>query len=187
MVSFLVVYFSWISSGGLKKIRWYYLCRKGICGEVPSFYGPPNHPFIHCSTAGWWFQCTKYSTKTRDHHSHVIVIIVHWSYGKWHASSDAVSFFASFCTVSWMTDATQLIFIRCHREHFETIDFTDINRIGSLFQRKTINNQPEISRWPRGPRNTAVKAKLCVYNVFASRYPWFLTAFLVILSVIASR
>jgi len=133
--------------------------------------------------AGWWSQCTKYST-TRDHHSHVIVTIVNWSYGKLHVSSDAVPFFASFWTVSQMIDAVQVIFIHFHREHLETIDYTHINRIESSFQRKRINNQSEISPRLSGWRNTVVNVNLCVFNVFVSKSPWFLTAFLVILSFV---
>jgi len=49
-----------------------------------------------------------------------------------------------------------LVSPKIHKEHLETIDYTNINRIWSLFQRKTINNQPEISHWPRGRWNIAV-------------------------------
>ncbi len=45
-----------------------------------------------------------------------------------------------------------------------------------------INNQPDISHQPREQWNIVVNAKLCVFNVFISKYPWLLTAFLAILS-----
>jgi len=56
------------------------------------------------------------------------------------------------------------------------------NRIQSLFWQMNINNQPDISHQPREQWNIVVNAKLCVFNVFISKYPWLLTAFLAILS-----
>jgi len=84
-----------------------------------------------------------------------------------------------------MIDAAHVILVRFHREHLEKIDYTNINRIRSLFRRQTINNQHEISRRTRGRQNTAVNAESCVFNVFVSKYPRFLTTFLDILSCTA--
>jgi len=131
--------------------------------------------------AAWWSLCKNYST-TRDHRSHVIFIIGSWSNCKRHALSGAVSFFASFCTVRRMIDAARLIFIRFCRKQWKTFEYIDMDRIKPFFRQMNIDNQPEISRRPRGRRNKAVNAKFCFFNDFVSKYPRSLTAFLAILS-----
>jgi len=98
--------------------------------------------------AGWWSQCTKYST-TQDHHSHVIFIMVSWLYCKRHALGSAVAFLASFFTIHWM----RLMLLNQYFLVFTTwkqLNYTNMNKIQSLFWQKIIHNQPKISclwRW----------------------------------------
>jgi len=108
------------------------------------------------------------NSTTREHHRHVIFIMVRWSHVKWHALRSAVSFYAAVCTVRWMIDAARLIFFRFYKKHLKTTKDTNMNRIQSLFWEKNINNQSEISCLPRWWRNTAVKANCFDFNVLLS-------------------
>jgi len=108
------------------------------------------------------------NSTTREHHRHVIFIMVRWLHVKWHALHSAVSFYAAVCTVRRMIDAARLISFRFYKKHLKTTKDTDMNRIQSLFWEKNINNQSEISCLPRWWRNTAVKANCFDFNVLLS-------------------